>query len=282
MKALRKQIAIVAPTNSRVLIYGESGTGKELVSRNIHFMSNRANAPFVEVNCAAIPEELIESELFGHTKGSFTGASDAKKGKFELADGTFWMKSRICPQGQAKVLRWRNKASAIGAPAAFAWIRVTRHNKTCKAENGRPVPGDLFYRLNGFLLRFAAARRREHTRLARYHAGVLRRTRPRTARVFLGSLRHAVVIPGPVMCELRNEIERLVIMVQDPIIRGVTCPFERRGLSAHPHSTKPERNTAGIHPVEIEENNWNISQTARLLGLGAATPYRKMKAYGIE
>src|SRR4026207_1766180 len=72
-KALRKQIALVAPTNSRVLIYGESGTGKELVSRNIHFMSARANAAFVEVNCAAIPEELIESELFGHTKGSFTG-----------------------------------------------------------------------------------------------------------------------------------------------------------------------------------------------------------------
>ena len=87
VKALRKQIAIVAPTNSRVLIYGESGTGKELVSRNIHFLSNRANQPFVEVNCAAIPEELIESELFGHTKGSFTGASETKKGKFELADG---------------------------------------------------------------------------------------------------------------------------------------------------------------------------------------------------
>src|SRR5262249_30374131 len=87
IKALRKQIALVAPTNSRVLIYGESGTGKELVGRNIHFLSKRSSAPFVEVNCAAIPEELIESELFGHTKGSFTGASEAKKGKFELADG---------------------------------------------------------------------------------------------------------------------------------------------------------------------------------------------------
>src|SRR5207302_10263005 len=86
-KALRKPIALVAPTNSRVLIYGESGTGKELVSRNIHYLSNRAGEKFVEVNCAAIPEELIESELFGHMKGSFTGASDAKKGKFELADG---------------------------------------------------------------------------------------------------------------------------------------------------------------------------------------------------
>src|SRR5207245_5476431 len=107
-KAVRKQIAIVAPTNSRILIYGESGTGKELVSRNIHFMSHRAAAPFVEVNCAAIPEELIESELFGHTKGSFTGASDPKKGKFELADGGTLFLDEICDMSlktQAKVLR---------------------------------------------------------------------------------------------------------------------------------------------------------------------------------
>src|SRR5438105_10598631 len=107
-KAVRKQIAIVAPTNSRILIYGESGTGKELVSRNIHFMSNRVTSPFVEVNCAAIPEELIESELFGHTKGSFTGASEMKEGKFELADsGTLFLDEigDMSFKTQAKVLR---------------------------------------------------------------------------------------------------------------------------------------------------------------------------------
>src|SRR5204863_433262 len=87
MRALRKQIAIVAPTDGRVLISGESGTGKELVARAIHAQSRRAAAPFIEVNSAAIPEELIESELFGHVKGAFTGATAAKKGKFELADG---------------------------------------------------------------------------------------------------------------------------------------------------------------------------------------------------
>src|SRR5919204_2255058 len=108
IKALRKQIAMVAPTNSRVLIYGESGTGKELVGRNIHFLSKRNGAPFVEVNCAAIPEELIESELFGHTKGSFTGAGEAKKGKFELADGGTLFLDEIGDMShktQAKVLR---------------------------------------------------------------------------------------------------------------------------------------------------------------------------------
>src|SRR5262249_14172416 len=121
IKALRKQIAIVAPTNSRVLIYGESGTGKELVCRNIHFMSNRANAPFVEVNCAAIPEELIESELFGNTKGAFTGASETKKGKFELADsGTLFLDEigDMSLKTQAKVLRVleEQRFQPIGAP----------------------------------------------------------------------------------------------------------------------------------------------------------------------
>ncbi|HVG38387.1 MAG TPA: sigma-54 dependent transcriptional regulator, partial [Pyrinomonadaceae bacterium] len=87
MRALRQQIAVVAPSDGRVLISGESGTGKELVARALHAQSRRAGAPFVEVNCAAIPEELVESELFGHAKGSFTGATAAKKGKFELADG---------------------------------------------------------------------------------------------------------------------------------------------------------------------------------------------------
>src|SRR5918912_530178 len=87
MRALRKQIAVVAPTDGRVLIYGESGTGKELVARALHAQSRRAGAPFIEVNSAAIPEELVESELFGHVKGAFTGATAAKKGKFELADG---------------------------------------------------------------------------------------------------------------------------------------------------------------------------------------------------
>src|SRR6266481_511419 len=121
-KALRKQIAVVAPTNSRVLIYGESGTGKELVSRNIHYLSNRSAEKFIEVNCAAIPEELIESELFGHTRGSFTGATDGKKGKFELADrGTLFLDEvgDMSLKTQAKVLRAVEEQSfqPIGAPA---------------------------------------------------------------------------------------------------------------------------------------------------------------------
>src|SRR5947208_3082642 len=108
MRALRKQIAVVAPTDGRVLITGESGAGKELVARAIHAQSRRAGAPFIEVNSAAIPEELIESELFGHVKGSFTGATAAKKGKFELADGATLFLDEVSDMSantQAKVLR---------------------------------------------------------------------------------------------------------------------------------------------------------------------------------
>src|SRR6195256_4974268 len=108
MRALRKQIAVVAPTDGRVLISGESGAGKELVARAIHAQSRRAGAPFIEVNSAAIPEELIESELFGHVKGAFTGATAAKKGKFELADGATLFLDEVSDMSanvQAKVLR---------------------------------------------------------------------------------------------------------------------------------------------------------------------------------
>ncbi|HEX7957603.1 MAG TPA: sigma-54 dependent transcriptional regulator, partial [Pyrinomonadaceae bacterium] len=108
MRALRKQIALVAPTDGRVLIYGESGTGKELVARAIHARSLRAGAPFVELNCSAVPEELIESELFGHVRGAFTGATGPKRGKFELADGATLFLDEVgdmSPRMQAKVLR---------------------------------------------------------------------------------------------------------------------------------------------------------------------------------
>src|ERR671918_2064344 len=108
MSQLREQVAMAAPTNGRVLVYGENGTGKELVARSIHALSKRAEAPFVEVNCAAIPEELIESELFGHRKGAFTGAIDERKGKFELADGGTIFLDEIGDMSlktQAKVLR---------------------------------------------------------------------------------------------------------------------------------------------------------------------------------
>src|SRR5919199_1324788 len=156
MRALRKQIAVVAPTDGRVLIYGESGTGKELVARAIHSQSRRASAPFIEVNSAAIPEELIESELFGHVKGAFTGATSAKKGKFELADGATLFLDEVSDMSskvQAKVLRvleeqrFEPVGSGTSVTVDVRVIAATNKRLDLEIENGN-FRADLFYRLN--------------------------------------------------------------------------------------------------------------------------------------
>src|ERR671912_2902041 len=156
MRALRKQISVVAPTDGRILIYGESGTGKELVAHAIHARSRRAGAPFVEINSAAIPEELIESELFGHVKGAFTGATAAKKGKFELADGATLFLDEIgdmSARTQAKVLRVleEQRFAPVGSNAQIRVdvrvIAATNKRLDAEIERGSFRP-DLFYRLN--------------------------------------------------------------------------------------------------------------------------------------
>jgi two-component system nitrogen regulation response regulator NtrX len=296
IKALRKQIAMVAPTNSRVLIYGESGTGKELVSRNIHFMSNRANAPFVEVNCAAIPEELIESELFGHTKGSFTGATDTKKGKFELADGGTLFLDEIGDMSiktQAKVLRVLEEQSfqPIGAPSGIRVdVRViTATNKNLQNEIAAGhFREDLFYRLNviPFVVPPLRERREDIPILARYFMRVFSAEHGRGPKEFASDALDMLVDyswPGNVR-ELRNEIERLVIMIQDGVIQAgdLTLP---NGMTGQKASTLHEARALYEREFilsKLRENNWNISQTARLLGLERSYLYRKMKAYGIE
>src|SRR5213078_3607635 len=156
MKALRQQIAVTAPTNGRVLIYGESGTGKELVARALHAASLRAKGPFVEVNCAAIPEELIESEMFGHIKGSFTSAQEDKVGKFQKADGGTLFLDEVGDMSlrtQAKVLRAleEQRFEPVGAER-FVKVDVrvvAASNKNLEEEIERGnFREDLFYRLN--------------------------------------------------------------------------------------------------------------------------------------
>jgi two-component system nitrogen regulation response regulator NtrX len=297
-KALRKQIAIVAPTNSRVLIYGESGTGKELVCRNIHFMSNRANAPFVEVNCAAIPEELIESELFGHIKGSFTGASETKKGKFELADGGTLFLDEIGDMSlktQAKVLRAleEQRFQPIGAPNGLSVdVRViTATNKNLQNEiaAGR-FREDLFYRLNVIPVSVPPLRERHEDIpiLARYFMRIFSAEHGRGPKDFSSDALDMLTDyswPGNVR-ELRNEIERLVIMVQEPVIQAGDLSLPNgTGSGAARASTLHEARAHYEREFivsKLKENNWNVSQTARLLGLERSYLYRKMKAYGIE
>src|ERR687890_70528 len=156
MRALRKQIELVAPTDGRVLIYGESGTGKELVARAIHAGSRRARAPFVELNCSAVPEELIESELFGHARGAFTGATAAKRGKFELADGATLFLDEVGDMSarmQAKVLRVleEQRFEPVGGPTPMRVdvrvIDATNKRLEDEIERGN-FRADLFYRLN--------------------------------------------------------------------------------------------------------------------------------------
>jgi two-component system nitrogen regulation response regulator NtrX len=295
-KALRKQIAIVAPTNSRILIYGESGTGKELVSRNIHYISPRATAPFIEVNCAAIPEELIESELFGHTKGSFTGASELKKGKFELADsGTLFLDEigDMSLKTQAKVLRALEEQSfqPIGAQTAVRVdVRViTATNKNLQSEiaAGR-FREDLFYRLNviPFFVPPLRDRREDIPILARYFMRVFTAEHGRGPKDFTSEALDMLVDyswPGNVR-ELRNEIERLVIMIQDDVIQAENLSLPNgthmaRASTLHEARAQYERE---FIVTKLKENDWNISQTARTLGLERSYLYRKMRAYGIE
>jgi two-component system nitrogen regulation response regulator NtrX len=296
IKALRKQIALIAPNNTRVLIYGESGTGKELVARNLHFLSRRSTAPFVEVNCAAIPEELIESELFGHTKGSFTGAGESKKGKFELADGGTLFLDEIGDMSlktQAKVLRAVEEKSfqPIGAPAAVRVdVRVlaaTNKNLAHEIAAGR-FREDLFYRLNviPFLVPPLRERREDIPVLSRYFMRMFAVEHGRSPKEFDANALDLMTDyswPGNVR-ELRNEIERLVIMVQDTVIREKDLSLPDGNVSASAstlHEARAQYEKEFI-VSKLKENNWNVSQAARALGLERSYLYRKMKTYGIE
>ena len=296
IKALRKQIALVAPTNSRVLIYGESGTGKELVANNLHCLSKRTTASFVEVNCAAIPEELIESELFGHTKGSFTGASDSKKGKFELADGGTLFLDEIGDMSmktQAKVLRAVEEQSfqPIGAPASVRVdVRVlaaTNKNLNQEIAAGR-FREDLFYRLNviPFFVPPLRERREDIPVLSRYFMRMFAVGPGCSPKEFSSNALDLMTDyswPGNVR-ELRNEIERLVIMVQDDTIqeKDLSVPNGTTSTVASTlHEARAQYEKEFILS-KLREYNWNVSQAARALGLERSYLYRKMKTYGIE
>lgn len=296
IKALRKQIALVAPTSSRVLIYGESGTGKELVSRNIHFMSKRASAPFVEVNCAAIPEELIESELFGHAKGSGSANGGAQKGKFELADGGTLFLDEVGDMSlktQGKVLRAVEDQSfqPVGAQASVRVdVRVlAATNKNLPREIGNGTfREDLFYRLNviPFFVPPLRDRREDIPILTRYFTRLFSAEHGRAPKEFAADAVDVMMDyswPGNVR-ELRNEIERLMIMAPGDTIgvEDLSLPNGSASASASTlHEARAQYEREFI-VSKLNETNWNISQAARALGLERSYLYRKMKSYGIE
>jgi two-component system, NtrC family, nitrogen regulation response regulator NtrX len=300
MRALRKQIAVVAPTDGRVLIYGESGTGKELVARAIHLHSRRAGAPFIEVNSAAIPEELIESELFGHVKGAFTGATAAKKGKFELADGATLFLDEVGDMSarvQAKVLRaleeqrFEPVGSGTSVRVDVRVIAATNKRLDLEIEQGNFRP-DLFYRLNVIPFELPPLRERledvpllvEHfnRRFSLPYGKKPKRFEPEAMEVMQN-----YSWPGNVR-ELRNTIERVVIMHGKAKVGAADLPLlggeEPPAASFRFPSFKAA--TDAYHREFIQrklaEAEGNITRAAELMGVDRSHLYRRMRALGIQ
>jgi two-component system, NtrC family, nitrogen regulation response regulator NtrX len=300
MKALRQQIALTAPTNGRVLIYGESGTGKELVARALHANSSRSTMPFVEVNCAAIPEELIESEMFGHRKGSFTGASEDKVGKFLKADGGTLFLDEVGDMSlktQSKVLRVleEQRVEPIGSnqPVTVDVRVIAATNKKLEEEIGRnQFREDLFYRLN--VIPFYVPALRERTEdipiLATHFLAEFCREYGRKPKEFTAPASDVLLgysWPGNVR-ELKNLVERLVIICPSPRIEPHHLPPEIfRGMSKSPQkpyeSLQEARSAYEREFVlrKLEENRWNMTKAAQALGLERSHLYRKMRSLGI-
>ena len=300
VKAMRQQIGLSAPTNGRVLIYGESGTGKELVARALHMQSDRVAGPFVEVNCAAIPEELIESELFGHKKGSFTGAREDKIGKVQQADGGTLFLDEIGDMSlrtQSKVLRVleEQRIEPVGGsrsvPVDIRVIAATNKNLDDEIGQGR-FREDLFYRLN--VIPFVVPPLRERIEdlpaLANYFLGEYATAYGHPPKSLAAETVQALstcLWPGNVR-ELRNLIERLVIMVPDQHIEPRHLPPEYLTPDAaalRPAGTLREvRSTTERDLIlrKLEQNRWNITRTADAIGIDRSHLHRKMKALGIS
>jgi two-component system, NtrC family, nitrogen regulation response regulator NtrX len=302
MKALRQQIQLMAPTSGRVLIYGESGTGKELVAHAIHAQSLRKDEMFVEVNCAAIPEDLIESELFGHVQGSFPAATTDKEGKFQRAHGGTLFLDEVGDMSlktQAKVLRTleEQRFTPVGSeePITVDARVIASTNKDLEEEISRGnFREDLFYRLNVIPFSVPPLRERQEDipLLARhclkeFSATYGRRPREISDDAIETLMRYSW--PGNVR-ELRNVIERIVIM------NPTTTRFERKHLPPLVHRDGSRRfggtEFSTLHQAraayerdyilkKLDENHGNISRTAEVLGLERSHLYRKMKTLGI-
>jgi two-component system, NtrC family, nitrogen regulation response regulator NtrX len=303
MRQLREQVAMAAPTNGRVLIYGENGTGKELVARTIHALSRRRTATFVEVNCAAIPEELIESELFGHVRGAFTGAVSDRRGKFEVADGGTIFLDEIGDMSlktQAKVLRVLQE-QVMEPVGGSTQIRVDARvlaatNKDLPAEirSGR-FREDLYFRLNVVPIFVPALRDRpdDIPLLADHFMAMLAREYGRRVKVFDAGAVTALKAyswPGNVR-ELRNLVERLMIMVPGDLIGARDLSFldgtatagrpaEKSPLLAPLHEARDQFERDYILRA-LAANDGNMSRTAEALGVERSNLYKKMRGFGL-
>jgi two-component system nitrogen regulation response regulator NtrX len=304
IQQLKEQIKIVAPTNGWVLITGENGTGKELVARGIHQLSLRAAKPFVEVNCAAIPEELIESELFGHEKGSFTGALTKRRGKFDLAnEGTIFLDeiADMSLKTQAKILRilQEQKFERVGgSEMIFIDVRViaaTNRDLQEEIQKGK-FREDLFYRLNVIPLVVPPLRERKNDiplLVNHFIQEFCTENHKEPKKVSPESMELLTVYswPGNVR-ELKNLVERMVIMTRGAVIEPKDVPEPIRTQPKSPPEVpffaynllKDARREfeKSFIMKKLLENEENISKTAEMIGIERSNLHRKIKSYGIE
>ena len=313
MQSLFAQLEKVAPTNGRVLISGESGTGKELIARAIHRLSPRADKPFIKVNCAAIPAELIESELFGYERGAFTGAQGRKRGMFELANGGTLFLDEIgdmSASAQAKVLRalQSGEISRVGSEKSIAVdVRVlaaTNKDLELEVKEGR-FREDLYFRLNVVPIETPSLRQRR-TDIPLLAKGFLRdfcaengvRCKPIDDEV-LEALEERPW-PGNVR-ELRNVVERMAILSGERITlddlpeEGVLSQGRRDSQSPSDFPSRIDESGERLTLREyrsraekeyilqtLEEVGWNISRAATILGVERTNLHKKMRSYGIR
>jgi two-component system nitrogen regulation response regulator NtrX len=305
IRQVLERVEKVAPTEARVLVTGENGTGKELVARAIHRLSNRAEQPFVEVNCAAIPSELIESALFGHIKGSFTGAVADRTGKFEQAHGGTLFLDEVgdmSQEAQAKVLRALEEGVVTrvgGSKAIEVDVRViaaTNKDLAREIDEGR-FREDLFYRLNVVPIHVPPLRERRDdipmlvghfTDLLAQRDGVLPR---RFEEAAVDKLR-GLSFPGNVR-ELRNTVERLLILSAGETVRaedvemlatgrGGEPTFAGEVLAAGTFADFKDQAERAYIVQKLRENDWNIAETARRIEMPRSNLYKKIEKYGLE
>ena len=302
MKALRQQLAIAAPTNGRVLVYGESGTGKELVAHALHHQGLRSAAPFIEVNCAAIPDELIESELFGHVRGAFTGATQHKIGKFEKADGGTLFLDEVGDMSlktQAKVLRAleEQRFEPVGSSSPVSVdvriIAATNKNLDGEMEKGN-FRQDLFYRLN--VIPFYVPPLRERIEdipvLTEYFIqefSNLYGRKPKQISNEAMEVLKSYPWPGNVR-ELKNLVERMVIMTHGNRLETRHLPsLLLKGPSMAEDSSDAKSLSEARQAFDreyilkkLEENQGNVTHTAEALGIERSHLYRKLKLLKIN
>jgi two-component system nitrogen regulation response regulator NtrX len=298
MHYLNEQIDMAAKSNSRVLILGESGSGKELVAHILHERSHRADKSFIEMNCAAIPQELIESELFGHEKGSFTGAFERKKGKFELADeGTLFLDEvgDMSLTTQSKVLRvietqeFQRVGGSKSIKVDVRIIAATNKDLLEEVKKGN-FREDLFFRLNVIPINVPPLRDRKEDipalvdyfleYFAAEYGQKMKRITPESLQ-YLESYEW----PGNIR-ELRNVIERLVIMSSSNTIipKNIFIGSTVRSDYFSFKTLKEARDSFEKDFIvkKLEENNWNISKTSEILDIERSNLHRKIKSYGIK